>query len=94
VTRKEVFTMARKDQIIGLNNWAQAFTKNAKKEENGNSFPGILGDEYPLHKYTFPDGQVYYEKVEAVLWESGPCFYLALVDEEGNWVPESLWLEE
>lgn len=63
------------------------------QEESGVHYSGMFGDEYPLMKYTFPDGKVYYERVQDAPWSSGPVFFLALQDEEGRWVSESLWPE-
>ncbi|OHB21464.1 MAG: hypothetical protein A2939_02930 [Parcubacteria group bacterium RIFCSPLOWO2_01_FULL_48_18] len=65
-----------------------------KKEESGESYFGMFGDSYLLHEHTFPDGRVYFEKVQAEPWSSGPVFFLALQDENGDWVPESLWAEK
>jgi len=70
------------------------YGSSIKKEESGETYEGMFGEKYPLYKYTFPDGRVYYEKVQRCIWSSGPVFFLALQDEEGNWVPESLWTEE
>ena len=67
-----------------------------RREESGELYLGMSDDwdEYSLHKYTFPDGRVYFERVQATKWSSGPVFFLALQDENRNWVPESLWTEE
>ena len=65
-----------------------------KIEESGEFCSGMFEDKYPLHKFTFPSGQVYFEKVQAERQSSGLMFFLALQDEDGNWVPESLWAEE
>ena len=67
---------------------------SVKMEESGEFYSGMFGDEYPLHKHAFPDGRVYFERVQAEPQSSGPVFFLALQDENGNWVPESLWAEE
>ena len=72
----------------------RVYGSSVRKEESGSSFSGMFGDTYPLHTYTFPDGRVYAESVQAEPWSSGPCFFLALKDENGAWVPESLWSEE
>ena len=69
----------------------QVYKSSVKKEKSGEHFSGMFDEKYSLHKYTFPDGKVYFEKVQAEPWSSGPCFFLALVDEKGEWVPESLW---
>ena len=70
------------------------FEPSVKMEESGELYSGMSEDEYPLHKYTFPDGRVYFEKLQAAPWSSGPVHFLALQDENKNWVPESLWAEE
>lgn len=36
---------------------------------------------------------VYREKVQAEIWSSGPMYFVALTDPDGNWVEESLWTE-
>ena len=67
------------------------------REENG-FYEGMFEDKYPLYKYTFRCGQhsgkVFYERVQADPWSSGPVVFLALQDENGNWIKESLWDEE
>ena len=65
-----------------------------RSEPSGESFTGMFEDEYPLRKFTFPDGRVFYERVQADPWSSGPVFFLALQDERGRWVPQSQWTEE
>lgn len=73
------------------------YVSTVKQEPSGEMFNGIFadqGEQYPLHKYTLPNGTVYYERVQAEPWHSGPVIFLALQDEEGSWVPESLWPEE
>lgn len=67
------------------------YQSSAGKEESGESFAGMFGDCYPLHKYTLPFGVVYFEKVQEEVWSAGPVFFLALQDERGEWVPDSLW---
>ncbi len=70
------------------------YESSVKKEQSNEFCSGMFGDEYPLNKYTFPDGRVCFERVQAEPWSSGPVFFLALQDEKGNWVPESLWSEK
>lgn len=67
---------------------------NVGAEESGEHYVGMFEDEYPLHKYTFQDGKVFYERVQDCPWSSGPVFFLALQDESGQWVRESLWPDE
>lgn len=71
------------------------FVSTVKQEPSGETYSGMLDEEeYRLNKYIFPDGRVYFERVQAEPWSSGPVIFLALQDEEGNWIPESLWPEE
>lgn len=57
-------------------------------------YQGLEGDQYPLYRYEFADGRVFEERVQADPWESGPQFYLALVDPAtGAWYEPSLWRE-
>lgn len=70
----------------------EIFVSTVKKEPSGEVYHGMFeGEEYRLYKYTHPDKRVYYERVQAVPWSSGPVIFLALQDEAGNWVPESQW---
>ncbi|MFC1678524.1 hypothetical protein ACFLZ9_02165 [Patescibacteria group bacterium] len=70
------------------------FVSSVKKEKSGETFMGMFEDEHSLHKYTFPDGKVYWERIQAQPWSSGPVFFLALQDKEEKWITESLWSEE
>jgi len=65
-----------------------------KTEECGASFFGMFDEEYSLVKHILPDGRVFSEYVQAEPWSSGPCFFLALKDEKGEPVPESLWSQD
>jgi len=71
--------------------------------EKCGSFQGMFEIEYPLNRYTFPDGRVFQEFVQAAPWSlddavlervGGHCFFLALKDSEGKESPESLWSNE
>lgn len=64
-----------------------------KAEPSGKGVYG-MNNEYPLHKFTFPDGRVFEEYEQAVIHSSGPMIFTALKTEEGLIVPESLWDEE
>ena len=70
------------------------YESSVKMEESGESYYGMFMASYPLHKYTFLNGRVYCEKVQAAPWSSGPVYFLALQDESGNLVPKSLWADE
>ncbi|MBU6452438.1 MAG: hypothetical protein KGS72_11705 [Cyanobacteria bacterium REEB67] len=47
-----------------------------------------------LHRYTFPDGRVYEEFIQAEPWSGGPCYYIALKNLKGNVIRQSLWTSE
>lgn len=68
-------------------------TEDPRKTEECGSFFGMFDEEYPLRRYTMPNGKVYEEYVQAEPWSSGPCIFLALRNENGP-VKESLWSEE
>ena len=55
---------------------------------------GMFDDGPALYKYLLKDGRWIFEYVQASPWSSGPCIFLALRDESGNPIQESLWSEE
>lgn len=55
---------------------------------------GMFDHSYPLNVYTFPDGKKLYEKHQTTIWSSGPVMFTALVDENDNWIEETLWTED
>jgi hypothetical protein len=65
-----------------------------KKEPSGAKYSGMFDTEYPLYKYTLPNGKVYTEYVQHEPWSSGPCFFLALQDKSGKPVRKSLWSDK
>jgi len=66
-----------------------------KRESSGETYSDPFSDEpNTMSKWTFPDGHVLFEKVQADPWSSGPCVFTALQDEKGEWVKESLWTDE
>lgn len=70
----------------------EVFGSSVLREESGETFEGMYEEEiHVLHKYTFSDGRVYFERVQDDPWSGGPCIFLALQDTKGGWVPESLW---
>ncbi|MFQ6049923.1 MAG: hypothetical protein ACE5J0_02695 [Candidatus Paceibacterales bacterium] len=89
--------VVREDWHPGLNEWARGFVSgpSVEKKESGETYlAGMLADEEcPLYKYIFPDGRVYFEKLQTTRFSAGPGFLLALQDKNGNWIPESLWTE-
>lgn len=52
---------------------------------------GMYDDVVGLTAYNLPDGQLLREHVQLSPWSSGPMFFFALKDRDGNWIPESLW---
>jgi len=34
------------------------------------------------------------ESVQAEIWSSGPCYFIALKDQKGNWIKETLWSQK
>lgn len=47
-----------------------------------------------LPAYERHDGSKIYEKVQCTPWSSGPMFFIYLVDEDGNPIPESVWTDD
>ncbi len=72
----------------------QVFESSVKRELSGEDYEGMFGDAYELSRYVFSDGRIYYARLQAAPWSSGPVFFLALQDEAGSWVAESLLSEE
>jgi len=65
-----------------------------KQEPSGRIILGMFNVEYPLYKYTFPDGKIIYEFLQAQPWSSGPMMFIALEDKEGERLRESLWTDK
>lgn len=60
-------------------------------------FSGELINEkrkHPLYKYTFPDGVVLREAVQKSDYDGEVYYHLALKDEAGSWLHDSLWQNE
>lgn len=79
------------------------FGSSVSKEVCG-VFYGMFEEEYPLHRYTLPSGEIYEERVQAEPWSSGPCIFLALICAGGevwqpqgapadSWLAQTLWSE-
>lgn len=81
----------RTDQYYGLNKWARWFVEGALQEECGSVDGAFSPLVASLHEYTFADSRVYREDIQAVIWSSGPCYFAALRDWNGQWVRKSLW---
>ncbi len=48
---------------------------------------------YKLYEYTLPDGRVFREYVQVAIFTKGPIYFMALRDDKGQVVPESLWAD-
>lgn len=64
--------------------------RNVERKPAGQSYSCAAG-VVQLNKYVLLDGRVYREDVQH---ENGFGFFLALRDEKGNWIPESMWTKE
>jgi len=89
----EVVMRAYPDGHVQIDKPIPVYKHSIKKEGYG-GFTGMFDDIYQLHRYTLSSGYVYYEEVQTSPWSSGPVFFLALQDEKGEWVKESLWTDE
>jgi hypothetical protein len=90
--------MSRCDQWMGLSDWACEFLVQnppVAVEEIGSvegAWSPVAGR---LRRFTFPDGQVLEEFVQATPWESGPMYLIALRDPAtGHALRRSLWRYE
>ena len=93
-SHKEQITKKYSDGKIEVGPEINIFKSDVKKVSSENWYSGTYGEQYPLHKYIFPNGDVLYEKVQSENWSSGPCFFLALCYEGGKWLEKSLWAQE
>jgi hypothetical protein len=62
-------------------------------EYDSAEYAGMFDDGPMLQAY-FIDGHWYFEDVQCSPWSSGPMIYLALRDEKGEWIIESLHDDE
>jgi len=53
---------------------------------------GIM--ETKMGGFLLKDGRKVYEKTQVEPWSSGPMYFTALVDEEFNWIEETLWTDK
>lgn len=56
---------------------------------------GAFGDYAAGYLRTYKDdsGYIIREKLQATPWSSGPCYFVALQDEEGNFIEDLMWTE-
>lgn len=85
--------MSRTDHYVGINERAEKLIEGAEATQY-DTLDGAFMNQFPLMQYDLPDGTTYFEYVQAEPWASGPHFFLALHDDEGNEVPASLWTDK
>ena len=66
-------------------------TKTERIATIAGAFDDVAGH---LFRHTLADGTIYEEYLQANPWSSGPMYFVALKDADGNPVPESLWTDE
>lgn len=83
------------ERMMGLNLYARNLVIPAKQEKNGLKYNGTIGTVYYMNQCTMPDGRVLQEQVQAESGEIGnKSIFVALRDEQGDWIAESLWSED
>jgi hypothetical protein len=85
------------DTFVGLSQRAGWIIQEAACIDpiGGGTYLTAWGGDWELASYEMEDGTVYREHLQAdPLTLSGPCYFLALLNEEGEPVVESLWTEE
>jgi len=85
------------DTFVGLNQRAGWIIQEAACTEpiGGGTYPTAWSGDWELASYEMEDGTVYREHLQADSWTlSGPCYFLALLNEDDEPVVESLWTEE
>lgn len=58
------------------------------------SWEGMFDDGDFLDAYRLNDGSIVYEKVQNVVWSSGPVIYTAICNEKDVFITETLWDDE
>lgn len=65
------------------------------RKEDAGLIRGMGGEAFAkLHRYTLADGRKLSEFIQAEIWSGGPVYFIALKDESGKPIAESLWSEE
>lgn len=71
-----------------VESWRRTGEASAVHSEPYAHFYGMFDDEYPLMRHVLPNGRVLLEQEYASPWASGPCIFLALVEEGApEWRP-------
>lgn len=78
-------------RVVKLDYWHRVPV--ARKEKIGKIDGAWNPHVADLHRYTFPDGRVYEEYVQATPWSGGPCYFIALRDKRKRPVRQSLWTD-
>ena len=83
------------EEVGNLNAWAKQKVGGVTKQTyDVHVHTGtLIPVEVSLSKYRLRSGETLLEKVQvvALIPMRGPEFYLALCDDQGNWVAESRW---
>ena len=74
--------------VFGLNDWAEKFVAKARKKLLNES-ARLFEAGRPLYQYIFPNGQIYYEKIQPQTRRLNQ--FLALQNKNDSWVVKSLW---
>ena len=85
------------DTFVGLNQRAGWIIQDAASTDpiGGGTYATAWSGDWELASYEMEDGTVYREHLQADPWTlSGPCYFLALINDEDEPVVESLWTEE
>lgn len=88
--------MSRSDQLIGLNDYARALlevdppTVTEYLEAVEGAWDTRVCD---LNRHTLASGRIVIEALQETPWSGGPCYFLALQDEQGFWVGPTTWSE-
>ena len=85
------------DTFVGLNQRAGWIIQEAACTDpiGGGTYPTARSGDWELASSEMEDGTVYREQLQADPWTlSGPCYFLALLNEDGEPAVDSLWTEE
>lgn len=61
---------------------------------SGETFDGMFGERFPLHRFTLADGRVFFERLQVDFYSAGLVAFFALQSADDSWVAESLWTKE
>ena len=93
--KEYVCSFVNRDLVIKIRNNKIIEEKEIISSEESNKH--VINDDYcdiPLKKYLLKDGNWVFEKIQEVIWSSGPMYFLALENDQGEWLPETFWTKE